>query len=210
MNKNCRGCVSWENTSYEIKQLRENVPWHIFFYISLRNNAVRSSMLASFGLPGAHASAWADSARNGRSSSLMASSLDGMPTSSESFADSIDRSFTVSSLIHLINAFYAHCACNFTVFFTGAVCVVFHNDRKHHCACNAVRGVINSTQGCVPWNERCRDRHWRSPCLRYTDQEPCLHGLLLVLATALRRDLEMISIAFKWNISVISHAALVV
>ena len=28
-----------------------------FFYISLRNNAVRSSMLASFGLPGAHASA---------------------------------------------------------------------------------------------------------------------------------------------------------
>ena len=54
---------------------RENVPWHILFYISLRNNAVRSSMLASFGLPGAHASAWADSARNGRSSSLMASKM---------------------------------------------------------------------------------------------------------------------------------------
>ena len=61
-------------------------------------------------------------------------------------ADSIDRSFTVSSLIHLINAFYAHCACDFTVFFTGAVCVVFHNDRKHHCAGNTVWCVINSTK----------------------------------------------------------------
>ena len=51
----------------------------------LRNRSLRSSTLASFGLPGAHASAWADSARNCRSSSLSAGSLAGMPTSWLSF-----------------------------------------------------------------------------------------------------------------------------
>ena len=53
-------------------------------YINLRNNAVRSSTLASLGLPGAQASACADSARKGRSSSFNASSLEGIPTSSDS------------------------------------------------------------------------------------------------------------------------------
>ena len=53
-------------------------------YINLRNNAVRSSTLASLGLPGAQASACADSARKGRSSSFSASSLEGIPTSSDS------------------------------------------------------------------------------------------------------------------------------
>ena len=53
-------------------------------YISFLNIASKSAMLASLGLPGAHASAAADSHRNGRSSSLSASSLVGMPTSTES------------------------------------------------------------------------------------------------------------------------------
>ena len=40
---------------------RSGVPFH---YIILRNRSFSSSTPASFGLPGAHASAWADSARN--------------------------------------------------------------------------------------------------------------------------------------------------
>ncbi len=52
-------------------------------YISLRNSPFRSSTLVSFGLPGQHASAKADSAKKSRSSSFNASNLDGIPTSSD-------------------------------------------------------------------------------------------------------------------------------
>ena len=56
----------------------------IFFcstYISFRNISSHCSKLAGLGLPGAHASAAADSHRNGRSSSFSFSSFVGIPTS---------------------------------------------------------------------------------------------------------------------------------
>ena len=53
-------------------------------YISFLNIFSKSSSVACFGLPGAHASAAADSQRNGRSSSLSFSSFVGIPTSMES------------------------------------------------------------------------------------------------------------------------------
>ena len=53
-------------------------------YISFLNIFSKSSRVACFGLPGAHASAAADSQRNGRSSSLSFSSFVGIPTSMES------------------------------------------------------------------------------------------------------------------------------
>ena len=49
-------------------------------YISFLNIISKSSSVAGLGLPGAHASAAADSQRNGRSSSLSFSSLVGMPS----------------------------------------------------------------------------------------------------------------------------------
>lgn len=61
------------------------------------NRSFRSSTLASFGLPGAQASACADSARNCRSSSLIASSLVGIPTSTESFLTASIAAFLYSS-----------------------------------------------------------------------------------------------------------------
>ena len=54
-------------------------------HIILRNRVLKSSTEAALGLPGAQASAAADSARNWRSSSFMASSLVGMPTSTDSW-----------------------------------------------------------------------------------------------------------------------------
>jgi hypothetical protein len=51
------------------------------FYISLRNKALKSSIEAGFGFPGAHASAAAEVAKKSRSSSFKASSFVGMPTS---------------------------------------------------------------------------------------------------------------------------------
>ena len=63
------------------------------------------------------------------------------------FLNSVDRCFSVLFLRHFIDTCNAHSACDFTVFLTGAFLVVFHNDRKHHCACNTVRGIINSAQG---------------------------------------------------------------
>ena len=54
-------------------------------YISFLNSAFRSSTLVCFGLPGAQASAKADSARNCKSSSFSAGSLVGMPTSMDNW-----------------------------------------------------------------------------------------------------------------------------
>ena len=54
-------------------------------HISWRNRLLKSSTVASLGLPGAQASAAADWARNSRSSSFMAGSLVGMPTSTDSW-----------------------------------------------------------------------------------------------------------------------------
>lgn len=62
-------------------------------YISLRNNSFRSSTQVSFGFPGQHASAYADSARKSRSSSFSASSFDGIPTSSESLRTASTAAF---------------------------------------------------------------------------------------------------------------------
>ena len=53
-------------------------------YISLRNISSNCAKLAGRGLPGAQASAAADSQRKGRSSSLSFSSLVGIPTSTDS------------------------------------------------------------------------------------------------------------------------------
>ena len=55
------------------------------YYISFLNISSNCSRLAGLGLPGAQASAAADSQRKGRSSSLSFSSLVGMPTSMESW-----------------------------------------------------------------------------------------------------------------------------
>ena len=57
----------------------------ILNYISLRNISSNCAKLAGRGLPGAHASAAADSQRKGRSSSLSFSNLVGMPTSTDSW-----------------------------------------------------------------------------------------------------------------------------
>ena len=75
------------------------LPDYVYFvlYISFLNRSLRSSTDASFGFPGAQASAWADSARNWRSSSLRASSLDGIPTSSESLRTASTAAFLYSS-----------------------------------------------------------------------------------------------------------------
>ena len=54
------------------------------YYITFLNNAMKSSTEASFGFPGAHASACADSARNWRSSSFRPFTFVGIPTSTES------------------------------------------------------------------------------------------------------------------------------
>ena len=64
--------------------IREMTYVFLTYYISFLNIFSKSSSVACFGLPGAHASAAADSQRNGRSFSLSFSSLVGIPTSMES------------------------------------------------------------------------------------------------------------------------------
>ena len=64
--------------------IREMTYVFLTYYISFLNIFSKSSRVACFGLPGAHASAAADSQRNGRSSSLSFSSFVGIPTSMES------------------------------------------------------------------------------------------------------------------------------
>ena len=59
----------------------------------------------------------------------------------------VNCSLTVGGLIHLIYTFHTHSTGNLTILFTGAVSIVFHNDRKHHCTGNTMRGIIDSTQG---------------------------------------------------------------
>lgn len=59
----------------------QNIPSNRSTYISFRNISSNCSKLAGLGLPGAHASAAADSHRNGRSSSFSFSSFVGIPTS---------------------------------------------------------------------------------------------------------------------------------
>ena len=71
-------CHRSENIKREITYV------FLTYYISFLNIFSKSSSVACFGLPGAHASAAADSQRNGRSSSLSFSSFVGIPTSMES------------------------------------------------------------------------------------------------------------------------------
>lgn len=52
-------------------------------HIILRNSSLKSSTVAALGLPGAQASSAADWARKSKSSSFIASSLVGMPTSTD-------------------------------------------------------------------------------------------------------------------------------
>ena len=56
--------------------------------------------------------------------------------------NSINRCFSVLFLRHFVYTCNAHGTCDFTVFLTGALLVVFHNDRKHHGTCNTVWGII--------------------------------------------------------------------
>ena len=61
------------------------------------------------------------------------------------FSYGIDCCFSVFFYGHIINTFDSHRTCDLTVFLACAVLIVFHNDRQHHCTCNTVRCIINST-----------------------------------------------------------------
>ena len=91
-----------------------------------------------------------------------------------------DSSLTVGSLIHLIYTFHTHSTGDLTILFTGAVSIVFHNDRKHHCAGNTMRGIIDSTQGMCHGMCDTENLHWRSPGTgNVRHPEPCLRGIFL-------------------------------
>ena len=62
------------------------------------------------------------------------------------FLNSFDCCFSVFILRHFIYSFDTHCSGDLTIFLTCAFLIVFHNDRKHHCAGNTVWCVINSTK----------------------------------------------------------------
>ena len=137
-------------------------------YIILRNSSFKSSTDASFGLPGAQASACADSARKSRSDSLIASSFDGIPTSSESFPDCCNSGFPVLFLGHGIHTFYAHRPCNFTVLLRP--CSLHYTPSQSEASSHITHRAAYHKPHLmyVPWSGQFQDRHWKIPYLRYT------------------------------------------
>ena len=132
--------------------------------------------------------------RNCKSSSLIASNFVGIPTSCEA-VQLHDCCLSVLVYRHLINALYAHCTSNLSVFFSRTFFVIFHNDWKHHCTGNSVWCIVYSTQ-CMR-HGMCNSKSYVRnpiPAIYCPKAIPSLPSGLF--STASLNDL-MISIAFK-------------